>query len=62
MKAYIFSSSEELIEQLMTMERDVDDDQEYIKGIYSLSLKQIEQLKTEYPYIVKTKRYSCYIV
>jgi hypothetical protein len=62
MKAIIFKSSEDLINQLMTMERDVDNDEEYYRGIYSESMSEIRRLHTEYPYIVKTKKYSCFIV
>jgi hypothetical protein len=62
MKAIIFESSEDLIEQLMTMERDVDNDDEYLRGIYNQSMEEIRRLHTDYPHIQKTKRYSCYIV
>ena len=62
MKAIIFLSSDDLIEQLMTMQRNVDDDQDYYKGIYSQSLDEIKKYHTDYPYIHKTKRYSCWIV
>ena len=46
----------------MTMHRDVDDDMEYFKGIYSLSLDEIKKYHTDYPYIVHTKRFGCWIV
>ena len=62
MKAIIFLSSDDLIEQLMTMERDVDDDMEYFKGIYSQSMSEILRFHRDYPYIVKTKRFGCWII
>ena len=62
MKAIIFESSEDLIEQLMTMERDVDNDEDYFRGIYSLSLDEIKKYHKDYPYLVKTKRFGCYII
>ena len=62
MKAIIFESSDDLIEQLMTMERDVDNDEEYLKGIYNQSMEEIKKYHTEYPYLVKTKKFACYII
>ena len=62
MKAIIFLSSDDLIEQLMTMERDVDEDQDYYKGIYSQSMEYIRLYHKDYPYIQKTKRFGCWIV
>jgi len=64
MKAIIFESSEELIEQLMTMERDVDDDDEelYYRGIYAESMEEIRRYHTDYPYVVKTKKFTCFII
>jgi hypothetical protein len=62
MKAYIFLSSEELINQLMTMERDVDNDQDYYRGIYSESMEEIKKYHMDYPYLVKTKKFACYII
>ena len=62
MKAIIFLSSDDLIEQLMELHKDVDDDAEYYKGIYSQSMNEIKKFHTDYPYIQKTKRYSCWIV
>jgi hypothetical protein len=62
MKAFVFESSDDLINQLMTMERDVDDDQEYFKGIYSLSLNQIELMRMDYPYLQRTKKFGCWVL
>jgi hypothetical protein len=62
MKAIIFLSSDDLIEQLMTMHRDVDDDIEYFKGIYSESMNEIRRFHRDYPYIVKTQKFGCWIV
>ena len=70
MKAIVFESSEDLIEQLMTMERDIEtepswaecDDSEYLKGIYNQSMEEIKKYHTEYPYLVKTKKFACYII
>ena len=62
MKAIIFLSSDDLIEQLMTMERDVDNDEEYYKGIYSLSLDEIKKYHTDYPYLERTKKFGCWMI
>jgi len=62
MKAIIFSSTDDLIEQLMTMQRDVDDDQDYYKGIYSQSLDEIKKYHTDYPYLERTKKFGCWMI
>jgi hypothetical protein len=62
MRAIIFLSSDDLIEQLMTMEKDIDEDQEYYRGIYSESMEYIRLYHTDYLYIRKTKRFGCWIV
>ena len=75
MKAIIFLSSDDLIEQLMELHRDVecDDDssiedlgpqtsQEYYKGIYSLSLEKIKEYHTDYPYLQPTKKFGCWMI
>jgi hypothetical protein len=62
MKAIIFESSDDLIEQLMQLHKDIDDDQEYFKGIYSESMNEIKKYHTDYPYLVHTKRFGCFIV
>ena len=72
MKAIIFESSDDLIEQLMELHKDIetepswaecdDDDSEYLKGIYNQSMDEIKKFHTEYPYLVKTKKFSCYII
>jgi hypothetical protein len=62
MKAIIFLSTDDLIEQLMTMERDVDEDQEYYRGIYSESMDEIHKYHKDYPYIVHTKRFGCFMI
>jgi hypothetical protein len=65
MRTFVFLSSDDLIEQLMTMERDVDedgDDQDYYRGIYSESMEEIKKYHTDYPYLVKTKKFGCYIL
>jgi len=62
MKAYIFLSSEDLIEQLVNASNDVDDDNEYYRGIYAESMEEIRRYHTDYPYLVKTKKFTCYII
>jgi len=62
MKAIIFESSEDLIEQLMTIERDIDNDDEYLRGIYNQSMEEIKKYHTDYPYLQKTKKFACYII
>ena len=70
MKAIIFLSSEDLIEQLMTMERDVEtepywaecNDEEYYKGIYSQSMDEIKKYHTDYPYLERTKKFGCWMI
>ena len=68
-KAIIFLSTEDLIEQLacsisavMELHRDIDDDSEYLKGIYNQSMEEIKKYHTDYPYLVKTKKFACYII
>ena len=62
MRTFVFLSTDDLIEQIMTMERDVDNDDEYYRGIYSESMEEIKKYHTDYPYLVKTKKYGCYII
>jgi len=62
MRTFVFLSTDDLIEQLMTMQRDVDDDQDYYKGIYSQSMSEINKYHTDYPYIQRTKKFGCWIV
>ena len=62
MKAIIFLSTDDLIEQLMTMQRDVDDDIEYFKGIYSESMDEIKKYHMDYPYLERTKRFGCWMI
>jgi hypothetical protein len=62
MKAIIFLSTDDLVEHLMELYRDIDEDQEYYRGIYSLSLEKIKEYHTDYPYLVKTKKFGCYII
>jgi hypothetical protein len=37
----------------MTMEKDIDEDQEYYRGIYSKTMEYIRLYHTDYPYIQK---------
>ena len=62
MKVIIFQCTDDLIEQLMTMERDVDDDMEYFKGIYSQSMNEIKKYHTDYPYLERTKKFGCFMI
>lgn len=70
MRTFVFQSSDDLIEQLMTMQRDVEtepswaecDDQDYYKGIYSESMNEIKKYHTDYPYLVHTKRFGCFMI
>ena len=70
MKAIIFESSDDLIEQVMAMERDVEtehscaerNDDDYYRGIYAESMDEIKKYHTDYPYLQKTKKFACYIV
>jgi hypothetical protein len=70
MKAIIFSSSEELIEQLVNASNDVEtepswaecDDNEYYRGIYSESMEEIKKYHMDYPYLVKTKKFGCWVL
>lgn len=74
MRAIIFLSSDDLIEQLMELHKDVDDssiedlgpqtsqDDDNYKRVYAESMEEIRRYHKDYPYIKKTKRYSCWIV
>jgi hypothetical protein len=70
MKVIIFQCTDDLIEQLMTMQRDVEtepswaecDDMEYIKGIYSQSMSEIKKYHTDYPYLQPTKKFGCWMI
>lgn len=62
MKVIIFQCTDDLIEQLMELHRDVDDDIEYFKGIYSLSLEKIKEFHTDYPYLERTKKFGCWMI
>ena len=62
MKAFIFLSTDELIDNLIDMYKDIDDDDENYKRIYSQSMEEIQKYHKDYPYLVKTKRFGCYIV
>lgn len=55
MKAIIFLSSDDLIEQF-------DDDQEYYRGIYSESMDEIKKYHTDYPYLERTKKFGCWMI
>ena len=62
MRTFVFLSSDDLIEQLVKASNDVDDDNEYYRGIYSESMEEIKKYHTDYPYLVKTKKFGCYIL
>lgn len=62
MKVIIFQSTDDLIEQLMTMERDVDNDEEYYRGIYSQSMNEIKKYHTDFPYLERTKKFGCWMI
>ena len=62
MKAFIFLSTDDLVEHLMELYRDINEDDEIYKKIYAESLYLIKQRRMDYPYLVKTKKYSCYIL
>lgn len=74
MKAFIFLSTDELIDNLIDMytalggsetpqqAKDIDDDDENYKRIYSQSMEEIQKYHKDYPYLVKTKRFGCWIV
>lgn len=62
MKAFIFLSTDELIDNLIDMYKDIDDDDENYKRIYSQSMEEIQKYHKDYPYLVKTKRFGCWIV
>jgi hypothetical protein len=71
MRTFIFLSTDDLIEQLVNDDDDDDSSiedlgpqtsQEYFKGIYSESMEEIKKYHTDYPYLVKTKKFGCYIL
>jgi hypothetical protein len=74
MKAIIFLSTDDLIEQLMTMDspigglspqtgkRDVDDDEQYYRGIYSETMEKIKKYHRDYPYLERTKKFGCWMI
>jgi hypothetical protein len=62
MKAIIFLSTDDLIEQLMKLHKDVDDDDDYYRGIYSESMNEIKKYHTDYPYLQPTKKFGCWMI
>jgi hypothetical protein len=62
MKTIIFLSTDELIDYLFELYRDIDDDDEVYKKIYAESMEEIRLYHKDYPYLQRTKRFSCFVV
>jgi len=62
MKAFIFLSTDDLVEHLMELYRDIDEDDEIYKKIYSQSMVEIQKYHKDYPYLQRTKKFGCWIV
>ena len=62
MRTFIFLSTDDLIEQLVNASNDVDNDEEYYRGIYSESMDQIKKYHTDYPYLERTKKFGCWMI
>jgi hypothetical protein len=62
MKAFIFLSTDDLVEHLMELYRDINEDDEIYKKIYSQSIIEIKKYHTDYPYLQRTKKFGCWIV
>jgi hypothetical protein len=62
MRTFIFLSTDDLIEQLVNASNDVDNDEEYYRGIYSESMDQIKKYHTDYPYLERTKKFGCFMI
>ena len=74
MKAFIFLSTDDLIDHLMEIHttlggfetpqqaRDIDEDDEIYKKIYSQSMIEIQKYHKDYPYLQRTKKFGCWIV
>ena len=62
MKAFIFLSTDDLIDHLMEIHSDIDEDDEIYKKIYSQSMVEIQKYHKDYPYLQRTKKFGCWIV
>ena len=62
MKAFIFLSTDDLIDHLMEIHSDIDEDDEIYKKIYSQSMVEIQKYHKNYPYLQRTKKFGCWIV
>lgn len=62
MKAFIFLSTDDLIDHIMELYSPIDDDDEIYKKIYSESMNEIKRYHTEYPYLERTKKFGCWMI